>query len=93
MIRYYIYLAVAVAVAGSIWYTLNSWHYRPIRALKVQVITLTRENKAKDIVINNLSVQLKRLTEQNKVTGFEEYFKGYKDENISNITSSDNLVF
>ena len=80
-----------MALLASAWYVVRDWHYKPIHLLERQLITVKLDNKAKDITINNLGVQIVQLTENNKVLGFEEYFKGVADANISVV--SDKLIF
>ena len=80
MSKIYLYLAIIAGVA----YLFFTYHYLPIQALK-------SETDSQKIVIDNLSVELLETVENNKVMGFEEYFKGKADENIS--ISSCRLIF
>jgi len=89
------YVLGSVAIAGvvfSIWYSLNQWHYKPISDRDKTIQSLRQTIKAKDITIENIGTQLQQLMEQNKVTGFEEYFKGKADANFTDSNTSD-LVF
>ena len=85
-----LYAGFIIIVVGSAWYVVNDWHYKPIRVFERQVKTLTIDNKAKDVTINNLSVQIVELIENNKVTNFESYFLGISE---SNTTVSEKLIF
>ena len=76
---------------ASAWYVVDDWHYKPIALLERQVKSLSIDNDAKDITINNLGVQIVQLTENNKISGFEEYFKGVADANVSIV--GDKLIF
>jgi len=93
MIRTYLYIGVAISIIGGAWFFLNSWHFAPIKTFKKNIKKQEEIIKLQNITINNLGVQINKLIESNKVTGFEEYFKGYKDENISAHAGSSNLIF
>ena len=90
-IKDYIYVGIIISLIGASWYILRDWHYKPLDVMAQTIITLKQENQQKEITINNLSVQIVELMENNKVTGFEEYFKGVSDANNTIIT--DKLIF
>ncbi len=85
-------LAITGALLGSIWYSLNSWHYKPLKVCNVTVVHLNTVISDKDTVINNLSTQIQSLMEDNKVIGFQEFFKGYEDENATTFKSPINKL-
>jgi len=87
----YLYAGVTLCVVSIFSYSLYSWHYSVIDSLEKQLRTAQIDNKAKEITINNLGVQIVQLMENNKITGFESYFKGIADAN--NTTVSDKLIF
>ena len=86
-----IYAGITLFVVGLFTYSLYTWHYSVIDNLEKLVIQKNTEILAKDIVINNQAIELVLLVENNKVIGFEEYFKGLADAN--NTTYSDKLIF
>ena len=93
-IKGFIYGGVLIVFAAGVWYMVNQWHYAPIAHLSKLVRQQEVELKAKDLTIHNLSVQLDEMVKQNKITGFEQYWKGYHyDENITINSGSDKLVF
>ena len=81
--KYTIWLLSILSLIGVVWYSLNTWHYGVINDLNKQVI-------AKDVTIQNLSIELVKLVEENKVVGFEEYFNGLSENNN---TFTDSLTF
>ena len=81
--KYAMWLLCILALIGGVWYFLNTWHYRVIDDLNKQVI-------AKDVTIQDLSIKLVELVEENKVTNFEEYFNGLSENNNS---FTDGLIF
>ena len=91
MIKGYIYAGLTAVIIVSFGLFIDHWHYGPIADLKRSQSEMTKTIKHKDIVINDLSVEIQRLVENNKVTGFESYWKGMADANDSVI--SDKLIF
>ena len=89
-VKDYVYIFVIIAMISSAWYSLSSWHYKPIKQLTNQVNILKQESDSKDITINNLGVEIVQLTKKNKIAGFEGYFDGLSEINIS---TSDRLIF
>lgn len=89
-IKYYVYIGIIVALLGSAWYVANTLHFKPIRLLERQLNILIIDNQAKDVTINNLSVDIVQLIENNKIVGFEEYFNGLSENNT---TTTDKLIF
>jgi len=85
-----VYVGIIIAMVATAWALVDSWHYKPIRVLKEERNSLKTLNKNKDIVINNLSIELVKAIENTKIKGFEEYFKGLAD---ANITVTDKLIF
>ncbi len=75
-------------VVGSGWYTINTWHYQPLKEQAILISGQASSLRDKQVIIGNLSVQIQTLIEENRVTGFEEFYKGYQDENISDSTDS-----
>lgn len=69
-------------IAGS-WYAVYTWHYGPLNSQANEIVTLRSVSASKDTTINDLGTQIQYLIEHNKVVGYEEFYKGYKDENIS----------
>jgi len=90
-VKGYLYAGVTLCVVSLFSYSLYSWHYHVIDNLEKQLKTARHDNKAKEITINNLSVQIVQLMEDNRITGFESYFKGIADAN--NTIVSDKLIF
>ncbi len=86
-----LYAGITLFVVSLLSYSLYSWHYNVISDLEKTVSKQKEEITAKNIVINNQAIELVQLVENNKVTGFEEYFKGLADAN--NTTYSDKLIF
>lgn len=89
--RWTIYAGLTTIVMGSVSYFLYSWHFNPLSDYEQLVNKQNQTLTAQEITINNLSVQIVELTENNRVTNFEEYFKGIADAN--NSTVSDKLLF
>ncbi len=87
MSRLYLYGILLVFIGGVIY----KWHYLPLQQHEDKLQSNKIELANKDIVINNLSVELQEVVQNNKVVGFEEYFKGFSDENIS--INTDKLIF
>ena len=88
-----IYIGIILAMVGSAWYILEDWHYGPIRTLEKENSKLKIENKAQEGTIKNLGIRITELMANNKVIGFEEYFKGLDDANTTIITDNDKLIF
>ncbi len=86
----YLYAGLTTIALGSVGYFLHDWHYDVISDYKQLVNKQKQTLKAQEITINNLSVQIVELTENNRVTGFEEYFNGMAENNS---TISDKLLF
>ncbi len=86
-----LYAGITLFVVSLLSYSLYSWHYNVISDLEKTVSKQKEEITAKNIVINNQAIELVQLVENNKVIGFEEYFKGLADAN--NTTYSDKLIF
>ncbi len=86
-----IYVGATLFVVGLFSYSLYSWHYSVISDLIETVEIQKEEIHSKDIVINNQAVDMIQLVEDNKVIGFEEYFKGLADAN--NTVYSDKPIF
>ena len=82
-----IYVGIIVAVLSATWFMVDTLHFKPIRLLERQVVELSQDVKDRDLTINNLGVEIVQLTENNKVTGFEEFWKGYQDENITDVSN------
>ena len=78
-----LYVGIGLLILGLFSYFLYSWHYNIIDNLEQEATELRLENKSKDITINNLGVEIVQLIEQNKVTGFEEYFEGGGDVEVN----------
>ena len=74
--------AGALIIAGSGW-TLYEWHYKPISHMSKKIEERDLTIKSQDQTIKDLGVQITQLIEHNKVTGFEEYFKGLADANTT----------
>ena len=88
MIKYGIYAAAVAVIIGTSWYTLNTWHYSPLEHKSAIIVKHEATIVSKDVIINDLSVKIQSLIEKNKVVGFEEFYKGYIDENVSDSTDS-----
>ncbi len=87
MSKLYLYGILLFFASGVIY----KWHYLPLQQFENKLQANKIELSNKDIVINNLSVELQEVVQDNKVIGFEEYFKGFNDENIS--VDTDKLIF
>lgn len=72
MVKQIIFNTIIIFILLSAVEWFYNWHYKRIETLEI-------ENNAQARTINNLSVQVQTLIQDNKVTGFEEYYKGYKD--------------
>lgn len=81
--------AGALIIAGSGW-TLYEWHYKPIKEMANKIKDRDLTIRSQDLTIKDLGVQITKLIESNKVTGFEEYFKGLSD---ANHTIDPDLIF
>jgi len=90
MFKLYTYIGAAVFVLGLTGGVIYKYHFEPINNLSKRIDTLIIDNKAKDITINNLGVEIVQLIEQNKIVNFESYFTGLADANNS---TSNNLIF
>ena len=90
--KYWLYIFTTLALLGISWYALNTWHYKPLQDMGTTIQRQAVELSSKDIIINDLGVTIQVLKEKNKVVGFEEYYKGYVDENISTVTN-DRFIF
>lgn len=90
-IRLIISVVGFVLLSGGISYSLYTWHYQPIKALTKENKSKSNEIKAQSNTIRDLGVQITQLIEANKVSGFEEYFKGLADAN--NSINSNDLIF
>ena len=82
-----IYVGIIVAVLSATWFISNSLYDKFILLPQRQIVKLNQDVKDRDLAINNLGVEIVQLAEQNKVTGFEEFWKGYQDENITDISN------
>lgn len=87
-IKYYIMFASVIAIAGGGWYILNDWHYGPLKTCKVELADQGDVIKSKEETIKQLGIKITTIIEANKVTGFEEYFKGLNDANSSQVDHS-----
>ena len=74
---------------GAAYYSLYTWHIKPINTLEDANFKQKEVIRSQAITINNLGVQIQTLIEENKVTGFYEYFKGVADEQNNTIISDD----
>ena len=79
-------------MVGMAWYVVDDFHYEPIRLLEGQVAALEATTKVQEITINNLGVEIVQLTENNRIIGFEEYFKVYFYANTT-VIDNDKLIF
>ena len=79
-----VYIATIITMLTSAWLSLNSWHYRPIKNLKIENKSLIRQLQ---IVGSRLNTCENNLTIQN-LQGYIEG-EGTIDEVIN--TSLDNL--
>ena len=85
-----LYAGLTAIVLGGSWYILDSLHFGVISDYKHQVAKQKQIITAQEVTINNLSVQIVELIENNKVNGFESYFNGYAEHND---TISEELIF
>ena len=85
-------IALVIALIGGGWYILNDWHYAPLKAQKKTISQQIISLQAQGRTIKSLGEQITKIMEENKVTGFEEYFGGYADANNSQINGTD-LIF
>ena len=84
-----IYGIIISLVLGAAYYALHIWHFAPIDHLEDTVLEQKEVIRSQAITINNLGVQIQTLVEENKVSGFEEYFEGVASEQNNTIISDD----
>lgn len=83
-VKYFASFAVVVAIS----YALYSWHYRPLKDLEKTNASCQVERTAQETTIKNLGTRITQLIEENRVVGFEEYFKGLEDANNTEVDDS-----
>lgn len=70
---------------GALVYVVLDFHYWPMKEKDKIIADQEFEIHSQEATIKELGIKITILIEENKVTGFEEYFKGLEDANNTNI--------
>lgn len=82
--RYVWYFIGTAIIIGSVWYSLQTWHYAPLKERDAMLVVYGTK-------INNLEVDLIKCVDDSVVVEFESFFEGGGD--VEGTNGSDSNIF